>query len=441
MDLFEFGSQQTHKTKVPLAARMRPRHINEMVGQAHLLGKGRLLRRAIEADQISSIILHGPPGTGKTTLAHVIAGTTKAYFEQLNAITAGIPDIRRIVEDAKKRLTLHDQRTLLFIDEIHRFNRAQQDALLPHVEEGTIQLIGATTENPSFEVNQALLSRSRIFLLHPLRDKDVRAILDRALTDLERGMGEYKVHVEDEAFTHLIRVAGGDCRDALNALELAILTTPPDSDGIRYITLQIAEESIQQKRIRYDKDKDQHYDTISAFIKSMRGSDPDAALYYLAKMLQAGEDPRFIARRIFVHAAEDVGMADPRALLIASSAAHAVDYIGLPEARIPLAEAVLYIATAPKSNSVIKGIDQATKAVQSEQFAHVPSHLRDTHASQDIVSSDRGIGYLYPHEYPRHYVKQQYLPDEHLQKQFYEPSSQGYEGKLMRFLEWMKEDL
>ncbi|MGA9172777.1 MAG: AAA family ATPase [Thermoactinomyces sp.] len=438
MDLFEFGRMQENKKNEPLAARMRPRTLREMVGQSHIIGPGKLLRRMIEADQLSSIIFYGPPGTGKTTLAHIIANHTKGYFEKLNAVTAGVADLRRVVQEAKERLNLHGQRTVLFIDEIHRFNKSQQDALLPYVENGTIILIGATTENPSFEVNAALLSRSRLFMLKPLEPQELREILLAALTDRERGLGDYHVKIEEDALQHLIQAAGGDSRNALNALELAVLTTPPNDEGIRHITINVAEESIQRKVIRYDKSGDNHYDTISAFIKSMRGSDPDAALYYLAKMLQAGEDPRFIARRIFIHAAEDVGMADPRALLIASAAAHAVDFIGLPEAQIPLAEAVIYIATAPKSNSVVKGIGEANAAVKKEKSGEVPSHLRDAHFS-GAKAQGRGTGYKYPHNYPRGFVAQQYLPDEHVGKTFYHPSAYGYEQKLQAFIRWMKE--
>jgi len=439
VNLFEYGQSQNRLTSQPLAARMRPRTIDEVVGQKNIVGPGKLLRRMIEADQLSSIIFYGPPGTGKTTLAHVIANHTKAAFEKLNAVTTGVAELRQVIEKAKERLHMYGERTVLFLDEIHRFNRAQQDALLPHVEEGTIILIGATTENPSFEVNAALLSRSRLFRLEPLTEPELKSILLQALKDEERGLGTYQVELAEEALEHLVNAAGGDSRNALNALELAVLTTPPDENGIRRITLEVAEESIQRKWIRYDKSGDQHYDTISAFIKSMRGSDPDAALYYLAKMLKAGEDPRFIARRIFIHAAEDVGMADPRALLIASAAAHAVDFIGLPEAQIPMAQAVIYIATAPKSNSAVRGINEANQAVSKERRGEVPPHLRDNHSS-GAKEQKRGKGYLYPHNFPRGYVKQQYLPDEHREKQFYFPTPYGYEQKLQAFLRWMKEE-
>lgn len=437
MDLFEYGHQMETEKKAPLAARMRPRTLDEFVGQSHILGPGKLLRRAIEADQLSSLVFYGPPGTGKTTLAKVIAGSTKAHFEQLNAVTAGVSDIRRLTKEAKERLGMYGQRTVLFIDEIHRFNKSQQDALLPYVEDGTIILIGATTQNPAFEVNAALLSRSRVFQLVPLTEEQLILLLKRALQDEERGLGTYRVEVEEEVLAHIARTAGGDARSALNAIELAVLTTPPNERGIRHITLETAEESIQRKMVRYDKSGDNHYDTLSAFIKSMRGSDPDAALYYLAKMLEAGEDPRLIARRIFVHAAEDVGMADPRALLIASAAAHAVETVGMPEARIPLAEAAIYIATAPKSNAVIRGISEATKAVRDESRGEVPPHLRDTHFS-GARKQGRGIGYLYPHDFPRGYVEQQYLPDEHVGKTFYHPTDRGYEGKLKEWIRRVK---
>ncbi|SDW66307.1 putative ATPase [Marininema mesophilum] len=436
MNLFDYGQQ--NEQKGPLAARMRPRTLDEVAGQTHILGKGKLLRRSIEADQLSSIILYGPPGTGKTTLAKLIAGTTQALFEQLNAVTSGISDIRRVTQEARERLGMYDSRTLLFIDEIHRFNKTQQDALLPYVEDGTIILIGATTENPSFEVNSALLSRSRIFQLHPLSEEDLTQLAERALSD-ERGLGLYRPCLEPEALEHIVRIAGGDARNMLNALELAVTTTPPKEDGLRHITLEIAEESIQRKVIRYDKKGDNHYDTISAFIKSMRGSDPDASLYYLAKMIHAGEDPRFIARRVFIHAAEDVGLADPRALLVASAAAQAVEHIGLPEAQIPLAEAVLYIATAPKSNAVVRGINEALSAVRNESRAEVPPHLRDSHFP-GAKDQSRGKGYLYPHNHPRGWIDQQYLPDEHSSSTFYHPTNQGYEGKLQEYMAWVKQN-
>lgn len=438
MNLFDYGQEQEKENTAPLAARMRPRTLDEIVGQSHILGHGKLLRRSIEADQLSSILLYGPPGTGKTTLAKVIANTTQARFEQLNAVIAGVAEIRRITRDAKEQLGMYNLRTLLFIDEIHRFNKSQQDALLPFVEDGTIILIGATTENPSFEVNSALLSRSRLFQLYPLTEENLKSLARRALTDEERGLGNFRTQVEEKALDHIVRAAGGDARNMLNALELAVTTTSPEENGIRRITPEVAEESIQRKIVRYDKGGDNHYDTISAFIKSMRGSDPDAALYYLAKMIHAGEDPRFIARRVFIHAAEDVGMADPRALLIASAAAQAVEHIGLPEAQIPLAEAVIYIATAPKSNAVYQGIAQAMDAVKQEVRGEVPPHLRDTHF-KGAKAQGRGVGYLYPHNFPRGYVDQQYLPDEHTGKTFYHPTDIGYEKKLKDFIQWVKQ--
>ncbi|SFX46205.1 putative ATPase [Thermoactinomyces sp. DSM 45891] len=438
MDLFDYQQALTSKQQGPLAARMRPRNFYEFVGQAQIVGEGRLLRRAIEADQLSSIILHGPPGTGKTTIAKIIAESTQAHFEQLNAVTAGVNDLRQVVRSAKERLGMYGTRTILFVDEIHRFNRSQQDALLPDVEEGTLILVGATTENPSFQVNAALLSRSLIFQLELLNEEELSQIIHQALQDKERGLGNVHVQIDADACSHLVRMADGDSRRVLNALEMAVMTTTPNEDGIRHVTLEIAEESIQRKHVRYDQSGDQHYDTISAWIKSMRGSDPDASLYYLAKMILGGEDPRFIARRIMIHAAEDVGMADPRALLIASAAAHAVELVGLPEAQIPLAEAVIYLATAPKSNSAYTGIKQALEAVKKEIRAEVPHHLRDSHFP-GAKSQNRGTGYQYPHDFPRGYTPQQYLPNEHLGKSFYQPSNHGYEQKLVEFMRWMKQ--
>nr|WP_242822509.1 replication-associated recombination protein A [Thermaerobacter marianensis] len=413
---------------------MRPRTLEEFVGQQHLVGPGRLLRRAIEADRLGSIILWGPPGSGKTTLARIIARTTRAHFEPLNAVTAGVADLRRVVEEAKERRALEGRSTVLFVDEVHRWNRAQQDALLPHLESGLVALIGATTENPYFACVPPLVSRARIFRLEPLSDEDVRRLLLRALADPERGLGNYRVEVEPEALDHLVRVAGGDARSALNALELAVLTTPPGEDGVRRITLAVAEESIQKRALAYDPTGDEHYDHLSALIKSIRGSDPDAAVYWLARMLYAGEDPRAIARRLLVHAAEDVGLADPRALQVAAAAATAAEQVGMPEARIPLAEAVLYLATAPKSNAVIKAIDAAWKAVEERAIAGVPRHLRDAHYP-GARALGHGKGYRYPHDYPGHFVRQQYLPDELLGARFYEPSDQGYEGRLAPLIE------
>lgn len=436
MDLFDFSNRK--ELKGPLAARMRPRTLDEVVGQKKIIGKGTLLRRAIEADRLTPMIFHGPPGTGKTTLAKVIANTTSAYFEQLNAVTAGIKDIREVVERAKDRMKFEKTKTVLFIDEIHRFNKGQQDALLPYVEDGTVILIGATTENPMFEINSALLSRSRLFRLEALSDEDIKQVIYNAINDKERGFGNYKIHIEEDALNHLVHVANGDARTALNALELAVLTTDPNDEDIIHITLDIAEESIQKRIVRYDKDGDQHYDTISAFIKSIRGSDPDATLYWLAKMIYAGEDPRFIARRLYVHAAEDIGLADPNALLIAQAAAHAVEFVGMPEARIPLAEAALYLATAPKSNTVIQGIDKALQTVEREKSSDVPVHLRDAHY-KGAGRLGHGKGYKYPHEYENHYVPQQYLPNHLLGKRFYSPSKNGYEKTIEKRLLYFEE--
>ncbi|MDN5294287.1 MAG: putative ATPase [Eubacteriales bacterium] len=410
---------------------MRPRTLDEFVGQEHLVGPGKLLRRAIEADRLSSAIFYGPPGTGKTTLARIIAATTQAEFEQINAVTAGISDIREVIQRAKERLGMYGRRTILFIDEIHRFNKAQQDALLPYVEDGTIILIGATTENPCFEVNAPLLSRSRIFAFEPLKPEEIRKLLLRALEDKERGLGMYKVRVDEEALGHLVRVADGDARTALNALELAVITTPPGEDGYRHITLEVAEESIQRRMVRYDKAGDNHYDVISAFIKSLRGSDPDAALHWLARMFKAGEDPRFIARRMIVHAAEDVGLADPMALVVAVAAAQALEYVGMPEARLPLAEAAIYIATAPKSNAVIKAIDSAMADIDKLSIGEVPRHLRDPHY-KGAKKLGHGEGYKYPHHYPNNYVQQQYMPDPLVGKKYFRPYGQGYEKEIIK---------
>ncbi|ADL12265.1 AAA family ATPase [Acetohalobium arabaticum] len=439
MDLFTHSSQEELDASAPLADRMRPTTLDDFFGQEEIVGPDRLLRRAIKADRIQSLILYGPPGTGKTTLAMIIANTTSSEFERLNAVTSGIKDIREIIKQAKERRRMYQTKTILFIDEIHRFNKSQQDALLPAVEKGIIILIGATTENPYFEVNSPLVSRSRVFELKPLTKDNLKQILLKALDDTEQGLGDYKVDVTQEALEHIAEMANGDARIALNALELAVLTTPENGTGIKEITLKVAEESIQQRSLDYDKTGDNHYDTVSAFIKSMRGSDPDATLYWLARMIEAGEDPKFIARRILVHAAEDVGNADPQALTVATSTARAVEYIGLPEARIPLAQAAVYIATAPKSNSAIKGIDQALKAVRSETVSGIPNHLKDTHY-QEAEKLDRGIGYKYPYNYPQNYVKQQYLPDELAKKRFYKPENQGYEKKIKKFLDELKKD-
>ncbi|MDQ0339537.1 putative ATPase [Caldalkalibacillus uzonensis] len=436
MDLFDFLHKQ-HPLSEPLASRMRPRTLDDIVGQEHIIGQGKLLRRAIEADRLTPMIFYGPPGTGKTTLAKVIANTTKSHFEQVNAVTSGVAEVRKLISEAKDRLKMHQIRTVLFIDEIHHFNKSQQDALLPFIEEGTIILIGATTENPMFEINGALLSRSRIFRLYPLEDQHIREIIRRALSDRERGLGEQNVTLTPEALDHIVNVANGDARNALNAVELAALTTPPDQQGRIVIDLEVAQESIQQRMVQYDKNGDQHYDVISAFIKSLRGSDPDAALYWLARMIYAGEDPRFIARRLYIHAAEDVGMADPRALQMAHAAAYAVDFLGMPEARIPLAEATIYIATAPKSNAVIKGIDDALEAVEKEKSGQVPLHLRDSHY-KGAHKLGHGKGYKYPHNYPGGYVKQQYLPDDLVGRSFYSPTEHGYERTIKERLKYWR---
>jgi putative ATPase len=437
MDLFNFPSEQEHVPSGPLANRMRPQFLDEVTGQEHIIGEGKLLRRSIEADQLTPMIFFGPPGTGKTTLAKVIANSTKSYFEQLNAVTSGVADIRKVTAEAKDRKNLYQLKTVLFIDEIHRFNKSQQDALLPFVEDGLIVLIGATTESPMFEINSALLSRSRIFRLEPLTDQHIRQILLRALTDKEKGLGEQQIEVSNEALDHFISVSNGDARNALNALELASLTTSPAAEGKIMISLDVAEESIQKRVVQYDKNGDQHYDVISAFIKSIRGSDPDAALYWLARMIYAGEEPRFIARRLYVHAAEDIGMADPRALQIAHAAAYAVDFLGMPEARIPLAEATIYLATAPKSNAVISGIDHALATVEKERSGQVPLHLRDSHY-QGAKGLGHGVDYKYPHNYKDGYVEQQYLPEELVGKTFYRPTQHGYEDTIKKRLDYWR---
>ena len=429
MDLFDYMRTNTMKQESPLASRMRPETLDQVVGQKHIVGPGTLLYRAIKADQLGSIIFYGPPGTGKTTLAKVIAHTTKAEFCQINATVAGKKDMEEVVQKAKDTLGMYGRRTILFVDEIHRFNKSQQDYLLPFVEDGTLILIGATTENPYFEVNGALLSRSRIFELKALEKEDIMELLHRAVTDVEKGMGSYRAVLDGDAADFLADVANGDARAALNAVELGVLTTPRAEDGRIHIDLEVAQECIQKRAVRYDKDGDNHYDTISAFIKSMRGSDPDAAVYYLGRMLYAGEDIKFIARRIMIHAAEDVGMADPQALNVAVSAAQAVERIGMPEARIILAEAAIYVASAPKSNSVISAIDQAMEAVRTEKTRPVPVHLKDTHY-KGAEKLGHGAGYLYPHDFPGHYVKQQYLPDGMEGRTFYHPSDEGFEKEV-----------
>jgi len=435
MDLFEHSRLDQISREAPLAARTRPRSLEEFVGQEEIVGPGRLLRRSIEGDQLSSLILWGPPGTGKTTLAMIIANTTKSHFETLSAVMAGVADIRRIVAQAKERRNLYGQRTILMVDEIHRFNKAQQDALLPHVEDGTIIFIGATTENPYFEVIPPLVSRSRVFQLKPLSEEELAVILRQALADEERGYGKLEVKIDDEAMAHLVRVAGGDARTTLNALELAVETTKPDR-GVIHIDVAVAEDSIQHRALVYDREA--HYNTISAFIKSLRGSDPDAALYWLAKMIYAGEDARFIARRMIIFASEDVGNADPPGLVVATSAANALEWVGLPEAQYNLAQAAIYLATAPKSNST-GAYFKALADVEREGKVGVPNHLKD--ASRDGKALGHGKGYKYPHDHPGHHVPQQYLPDELAGRRYYEPGDQGYEKLIKeRLARWRGED-
>lgn len=437
MDLFEYMREQNKEKESPLASRMRPKTLEEVVGQSHIIGKDKLLYRAIVADKLSSIILYGPPGTGKTTLAKVIAGTTSANFVPLNATTSGKKDMEEVVTQAKKNFGAYGKKTILFVDEIHRFNKAQQDYLLPFVEDGTVVLIGATTENPFFEVNKALLSRSNIFRLEPLTKEDLKTLILRAVTDEEKGMGAYGAKITEEALEFLADAAGGDARNALNAVELAVLTTKKNEEGVLLLDLSVMEECIQRRALKYDKDGDNHYDTVSAFIKSMRGSDPDAAVYYLARMLEAGESIEFIARRIMISACEDVGLADSNAINVAVSCANAVERIGMPEAQIILAHAVLYIATAPKSNTSCMAIEKAMEAVRKKPLGQVPPHLRDAHYSG---SKELGhTGYLYPHVYENHYVKQQYLPDALSGEQFYFPTEQGAEKTKKEWLEYLKE--
>jgi putative ATPase len=436
-NLFSYGLQQKGGSSLPLAARMRPQNLEEFVGQQHIVGPGSLLRRAILADRLTSMIFYGPPGTGKTTLAAVIANQTKASFQRLNAVTAGVAQVREVLEEAKNRLEMYHQRTILFIDEIHRFNKSQQDALLPAVEDGTVLLIGATTGNPFFSVNSALLSRSRIFELYPLTRDEIAVILDRALVDKERGLGKLAIELEPEAREHILNTADGDARVALNALELAALTTPPGEDGKIYIDRQAAEQSVQRRAVRYDRDGDNHYDVISAFIKSIRGSDPDAALFWLARMLDAGEDPRFIARRLYISASEDIGNGDPLALLVAEAAFRAVEVLGMPEARIPLAQAVTHLACAPKSNAAYLALERATHDARNASDTGVPNHLRDTNYP-GAKELGHGDNYIYPHDYPGHYVKQQYLPDALSHRRYYYPGNLGYEKRLRRWLEATK---
>ena len=437
MNLFDYMRSSTQEKESPLASRMRPTTLDEVVGQKHIIGKDKLLYRAIQADQLGSLIFYGPPGTGKTTLAKVIANTTSANFRQINATVAGKKDMEEVVKEAKDALGMYGKKTILFVDEIHRFNKSQQDYLLPYVEDGTLILIGATTENPYFEVNGALLSRSRIFELKALEREDVKELLYRAVRDEKKGMGSYEAELHPDAADFLADVSGGDARGALNALELGILTTGRSEDGKIHITLEVAQECIQKRAVRYDKDGDNHYDTISAFIKSMRGSDPDAAVYYLARMLYAGEDIKFIARRIMICASEDVGNADPQALCVAVSAAQAVERIGMPEAQILLSQAVTYVASAPKSNAAYMAVSEAMDAVKNQTTMPVPAHLQDAHY-KGSASLGRGTGYLYAHDYPNHYVAQQYLPDGMENQKFYHPTEMGYEKNIREHLEFLK---
>lgn len=438
MDLFEYMAGKSKEKEAPLAARMRPRTLEEVAGQQHIIGKGKLLYRAIKADQLRSLIFYGPPGTGKTTLSMVIANTTKAEFRQINATTAGKKDMAEAVRHAKDSLGMYGKKTILFIDEIHRFNKSQQDYLLPFVEDGTLILIGATTENPYFEVNSALLSRSIIFELHPLTEEDICQLLDTASRDTERGLGSLHIQLEENAKHFLADMANGDAREALNALELGALTTERNADGTIVIDLETASECIQKRAVKYDKDGDQHYDTISAFIKSMRGSDPDAAVFYLARMLEAGEDIKFIARRIMICASEDVGNADPNALTVAVSAAQAVERIGMPESGLILSQAAIYVACAPKSNACTNAYFDAKRAAREVKVT-IPSHLQDAHY-QGAGKLNRGVGYQYVHDYPNHYVKQQYLPEELKGETYYHPTEMGYERKIQEHFKKLKDE-
>lgn len=438
MDLFDYMRENAMEKESPLASRLRPRTLDEVVGQQHIIGKDKLLYRAIKADKLGSVIFYGPPGTGKTTLAKVIANTTQADFKQINATVAGKKDMEEVVAEAKNNMGMYGRRTILFVDEIHRFNKGQQDYLLPFVEDGTLTLIGATTENPYFEVNGALLSRSRIFELKPLEKEDIKELIHRAVTDTERGMDTYRVKLDEDAADFLADTANGDARAALNAIELGVLTTGRSEDGLIHIDLAAAQECIQKRAVRYDKDGDNHYDTVSAFIKSMRGSDPDAAVYYLARMLYAGEDIKFIARRIMICASEDVGNADPQALSVAVSASLAAERIGLPEAQIILSQAASYVACAPKSNAAYMAIQSAMENVKTTRTMPVPVHLQDRHY-KGAAKLGHGEGYKYAHDYPKHYVNQQYLPDGMEGTIFYEPSDNGYEKQIKEHMKWLKE--
>ena len=434
MNLLDYMGEQNKEKEAPLASRLRPVTLEEVVGQEHIIGKDKMLYRAIRADKLSSILFYGPPGTGKTTLAKVIANTTSAAFLQLNATSAGKKDMEEVVAKAKENLGAYGKKTILFIDEIHRFNKGQQDYLLPFVEDGTVVLIGATTENPFFEVNGALISRSIIFELKPLDSEDIKKLIRRALEDSDRGLGSYRARIDDEALEFLADVSGGDARTALNAIELGVLTTERGEDGQIHITMDVAQECIQKRTLRYDKTGDNHYDTISAFIKSMRGSDPDAAVYYLARMLYAGEDITFIARRIMICAAEDVSNADPQALVVAVSAAQAVERLGMPEARIVLAQAATYVACAPKSNSAIMAIDEADQYIRNHPNYRIPSYLMDAHY-KGAAKLGHGIGYQYAHDFEHHYVNQQYLPDEAKDERFYHLSDNGYEKTIKEYFD------
>lgn len=440
MDLFDYVRERNLEKESPLASRLRPEALDEVVGQQHIIGKDKLLYRAIKADKISSVLFYGPPGTGKTTLAKVIAHTTSAEFVQINATSAGKKDMEQVVEKAKENSGMYGKKTILFVDEIHRFNKGQQDYLLPFVEDGTLILIGATTENPYFEVNGALISRSIVFELKPLEKEDIRLLVHRAVYDTVKGMGVYHAEIDEEAEDFLADAANGDARAALNAVELGILTTPKSEDGKIHITIEVASECIQKRVIRYDKEGDNHYDTISAFIKSMRGSDPDASVYYLAKMLYAGESVTFIARRILICASEDVGNADPNALQVAVAAALAVERVGMPEAQIILSQAVTYIATAPKSNAACVAVSEAFKMVRDTKSLPVPAHLQDAHY-KGAAKMGHGVGYLYAHDFPNHYVKQQYLPDELAGTVFYRPCDNGYEKQIQGYMRKIKGQL
>lgn len=439
MNLFEYQAQKNIKKESPLASRIRPENLEDFIGQEHIVGKNTLLYRAIKADKLTSIIFYGPPGTGKTTLAKIIANSTKSEFMQLNATTSGVKDIKETVEQAKLNIGMNNKKTILFIDEIHRFNKSQQDTLLPYVEDGTLILIGATTENPYFEVNKALISRSIIFELKSLTNENIKQIILNTINNKEKGLGIFNIKINDDALNFISDIANGDARIALNAIELAALTNEKNEDGIILIDLETAQECIQKRAVKFDKNSDNHYDTISAFIKSMRGSDPDAAVYYLAKMLYAGEDPKFIARRLIICASEDVGNADPRALQVAVSAAYAVNFVGMPECRIILSQAVLYVASASKSNCAIEAIDSALNDVKNIQTSGIPSHLRDCHYN-GAKNIGHGVGYKYAHEYKKHYIKQQYLPDELKDKIYYNPSDNGYEKNIKEWLEYIKKN-